>query len=103
MKNKFHLDKYFSNRDINGNVYSFLIITDNQTGETLAVSDQGKNGSHIMHQFFDDWGHWSESEIWEKIRDYNRLEKLHKPQYMRTEQIHEWLETHVNQTLEARL
>lgn len=99
MKNFFHLDKYFSNRDIYGNVYSFLIITDNITGESLAVSDQGKNGSYILSKFFrtlgmNDGPYWTESDIWEKIRDFNRLEKFHKVQHLREEQVHEWLHAH---------
>jgi len=91
----FHLEKVFSNRDINGNVYSFLKITCNKNGNVLYCYDQGKNGSHYLRTFFDTWGKWSESERWEKIRDFDRevkhIKKIQDKYYLTEENIHSWL------------
>lgn len=94
-KKYFHLEKVFSNRDINGNVYSFLIITCNKNGSTLACYDQGKNGSHFLQKFFNDFGFWTETERYEGVRDFNRelksLEKNGEKLYLREETILTWL------------
>jgi len=92
MTKHFHLDIYFSNRDINGNVFSAFKITSNMDGESLLVWDQGKNAQHIMHKFFDEWGKWTSTDIWEKIRDFNRITK--DSQFLRIEEIHEWMAQH---------
>lgn len=98
MKNKkkyFHLEKVFSKRDVNGNVYSFLIITCNKNGARLICYDQGQNGSHYLRKFFNDWQFWTETERWEGIRDFNRelkfLETDGNKLYLREEEILSWL------------
>jgi hypothetical protein len=93
-KKYFHLEKVFSNRDVYGNVYSFIIITCNKNGETLVCYDQGRNGAHFMRKFFNDFGFWTETERWESIRDFNReLKYLEKSTnlYLREETISGWL------------
>ena len=94
-KKYFHLEKVFSKRDVNGNVYSFLIITCNKNGEKLVCYDQGQNGSGYLRRFFNDWGFWTETERWEGVRDFNRelkfIEKDGIQLYLREEKIQAWL------------
>lgn len=89
MKYKFHLDLYFSNRDMNGNVYSAMRIISNETGCSIMIDDAGKNGPHYLRNFFDDFGHWTYTDVWLGKREFNRLTK--GAQIMKETDIHSWL------------
>lgn len=94
MKIKVHCHKTISKRDLYGNVYFVIKLTNNETGDSFTYYDSCDNSAFYLREAGYNWGDFNYTEEIIPIRQFNKLAKNHK--YMFTEEIVSKLASWIN-------